>query len=492
MKKNINTPLFTTLFFVPILVIALSLRLYQLGADSFWCDEAGVAMATAEKSLYNVILIAKSHAAAMPLDYIVTWLFGKLFGLGEFSLRMPSVLWGTLALIPIYHVVKKLSNHSLSLFVAFFTAVSPLGIQYSQELRFYSALLFFYYLSTYLLFKAMENNSIKSWAWAVCVTITGCYFHIYNILALLNGIAYLLILDKNTPFFQSIKNFFIPYTFIVLSVIPGYLYFCLEGVYDYGFNLRDAFVTLLIGSGIFSNNPALPTFAWLFHCEIAALSLLGVFLIFTTKQKRIIAIMISLLLQISMILLADYRSNYFAAARQFIMCFPIMILFFGYSLYFIYTSTSESKQKNYTKTVNKYFSIVLAVFLILFNIPANIQYYQTKKGLGREIAYEITSRYQPGDQILVVPSWNAVVLKYYFLHDLYHEDIVAHLSGFDAENDYNASNNTNDLFFMINRQNIIEYKDFIDDNDCVVSMGEFEQYKSIETLYICIANKQNE
>ena len=56
-----------------IVLLGFGLRALQLGHDIFWNDKAGVALTAVEPTVRTVLSRARSHAMAMPLDYIVTW-----------------------------------------------------------------------------------------------------------------------------------------------------------------------------------------------------------------------------------------------------------------------------------------------------------------------------------------------------------------------------------------------------------------------------------
>jgi predicted membrane-bound mannosyltransferase len=86
------------LVFSAILVLGTFLRLWQLGQDSLWNDEAGVALVSLSPSLSEMIEAIRSHAMAMPLDYFLTRLMVNL-SLDEAVLRLPSAVFGILALI---------------------------------------------------------------------------------------------------------------------------------------------------------------------------------------------------------------------------------------------------------------------------------------------------------------------------------------------------------------------------------------------------------
>lgn len=127
-----------------ILLIAFLLRLFQLGSNppSLSWDEASLG--------YNAYTISTSgqdeHGETLPLARFIA--FGDykppgyiyaavpaifLFGLDEFSVRLPSALAGLVMVFVTYLLVKELfEKETLSLLSAFFIAISPWAIQFSR------------------------------------------------------------------------------------------------------------------------------------------------------------------------------------------------------------------------------------------------------------------------------------------------------------------------------------------------------------------------
>lgn len=144
-----------------ILLVGFGLRIFQLGHDSLWGDEAGIAVLASFGSVRDVLAGAQAHVMAMPLDYVVAWLAARI-SLSEFMLRLPAVLWGTLTLSIAYRLFAEVYERKTALIAALLLALSPLHVQYSQELRFYAALVFFYCAATYTLLRALKMPDFRT------------------------------------------------------------------------------------------------------------------------------------------------------------------------------------------------------------------------------------------------------------------------------------------------------------------------------------------
>ena len=129
-----------------ILGLALVLRLINLG-QSLWLDEA----AQAEMSAKSISYIWEGRGGDFhpPLYYVLAHFWMKL-GQSEIWLRLPSVIAGVATVYVVYLLAGKLHSGKVvfgkkysvdfSLLAAFFTAINPFLIYYSQEFRSYSLL----------------------------------------------------------------------------------------------------------------------------------------------------------------------------------------------------------------------------------------------------------------------------------------------------------------------------------------------------------------
>ncbi|MDJ0575704.1 MAG: glycosyltransferase family 39 protein [Xenococcaceae cyanobacterium MO_234.B1] len=152
---------YTVIYLLIILVIATLLRVLFLGTipNGFFCDEASNAYDS-----YSILnTLRDQHGAFLPFftrsidDYreaLFIYLgipFIKLFGLNEFSARLPAAFAGILTVLVIYYLVKELFDNKTALIASLLLAISPWHIQFSRiafrailiPLLFCLALLFF-------------------------------------------------------------------------------------------------------------------------------------------------------------------------------------------------------------------------------------------------------------------------------------------------------------------------------------------------------------
>ena len=130
-----------TLFF--ILILALFLRIYQLG-------QIPMSLNWDETSLgFNAYSISQTlhdeHGEFLPISRFIAFgdykppgyiyaaaAFIKLLDLNEFATRLPSALAGVLLTLVAFLIAKELFNKKVGLIAAFVVAISPWSLQFSR------------------------------------------------------------------------------------------------------------------------------------------------------------------------------------------------------------------------------------------------------------------------------------------------------------------------------------------------------------------------
>lgn len=129
------------------LILGLILRLISLN-QSLWLDEATTALVSQMSvvDFFSRFMPADFHP---PLYYLVMHFWVSLFGVGEISLRIPSIIFGILTVYFVFLIAKNIKL-KWPLVPAFFLATSGLHVYYSQEARMYAMATFLVTLAVYL------------------------------------------------------------------------------------------------------------------------------------------------------------------------------------------------------------------------------------------------------------------------------------------------------------------------------------------------------
>lgn len=120
-----------------LIALAAGLRLATLGLQSFWFDEAFTPVHVLHPSLFKTLEELTRTENSPPLWYIVEWVSYRVFGTGEWALRLPSALAG-IALVPVaWGIGRELAGRSAAVATAAIVACGPIFVWYSQEARVY-------------------------------------------------------------------------------------------------------------------------------------------------------------------------------------------------------------------------------------------------------------------------------------------------------------------------------------------------------------------
>ena len=419
---NIHKNTKVKVFLSFISVLGLGLRLFQLGKDSFWCDEAGVAIVASQSSISDAYSEMLTHAMAMPLDYVISWLIAQ-FTLSEFFLRFPSVIWGVATLLVSYILFSHLCNRSVALLGSCLLALSPLHIQFSQELRFYSALIFFYTLSSLLLFEAIRHNGRKHWLAFLLVTSIGIYFHIYVILSLVNGMAWFLRSEYKNSSTILKKYVVVSVCLIALSVI-GYLLFGARQTFDMPLLQYHEF-----WRGIFLGFGWIPTTAdtWPWNYLWGGITLLfflfGMYVIFSQRLIYLRETVVSIFLQFGIIIIADVFVGYWFVYRQLLIFLPFTLLVSALGLWSVFRRL-------------RWGNVVIYILCFMVWIPSLAYYYRWPKSLGREIVQQLDRHWIDGDVFLITYTCEKRMYDFYLTsigrRDIYQGSIAIPRSNISA------------------------------------------------------------
>lgn len=156
--------------------LALALRLYRLDGRSLWLDEVLTATASQSSRATEVVTWAQSDINGMPLFLLMTWLLAR-WGDSEVLLRLPSVLAGTLAVVAVYLLGRRLFGARAGLVSALLTALVPFSVWYSQEARAYALFMLLTTLQMLFALTAVKRGRWFDWLGLAAFTVLNLYTH---------------------------------------------------------------------------------------------------------------------------------------------------------------------------------------------------------------------------------------------------------------------------------------------------------------------------
>jgi len=182
------------------------LRVYKLGAESIWLDEA-FTIQISRGSLASIVE-ETSRDVHPPLYYFVVHYWLQVFGDSEFSVRLLSALLGVLAILVMYKLAALLFDRTAGLLAALLLALSHFHIEYSQEARMYTLLILLTLLSMYYFIKLLAGRSRLALAGYILSSALMMYTHVYSlfIIAAQNIFLVSLVFFSRQAFRRTLKR----------------------------------------------------------------------------------------------------------------------------------------------------------------------------------------------------------------------------------------------------------------------------------------------
>jgi mannosyltransferase len=166
----------------------VALRLYGLGAESFWVDEAITAALVDGFGPLELVTAVPREQPHLPTYYVLLDLWAGVVGDGDAALRGLSAAFGVATLPFVYGLGARLFDRRVGLLTLAVTALSRFQLYYAQEARMYAMLTCLTVASFYCLLRRDEQR----WAVGYVVTAVGAaYVHPFGGLGVLGGLCYL-------------------------------------------------------------------------------------------------------------------------------------------------------------------------------------------------------------------------------------------------------------------------------------------------------------
>jgi len=174
------------LIIVTLSIVALALRLYSIGYASFWFDELWTWRVS--HLGFGGLFQALKEDIHLPCFFMIEVVFIKLFGDSEAVLRVPSVIFGTLAVGAVYVLGRRLFGRLVGFMAAIMVVFGVFSFFYSQEARPYAMMLFLGSVTSYLWYQLYERifvdqqppGKLGMGLWVLLVI--SCFTHYFAVL----------------------------------------------------------------------------------------------------------------------------------------------------------------------------------------------------------------------------------------------------------------------------------------------------------------------
>lgn len=403
----------TLILILIIILLGGILRVTKLDYQSLWNDELSSLTRVDESSLREVIEASKEdvHPA---LYYSLLYLWQSAFGNSSFSVRLLSVIFGTLSILAIFFLGKTLYSEREALISAFILSISYFGIYYSQEVRSYSLLLLLS-ICSYLFFIKIQphppqphhppphpshpplsgnRRSLYYIFYILCTTLL-IYTHYFGILVLVSQ--FVLILSAWRQ--KKDKDYF---KILFSQVGITLLYLPQIAIMKSKMNIAETWI----------KKPHFDFFLHYFYeywgkNEIFfLLALLCIFCFFYFRKKEELSETLLLVIWVTVPLILAYGRSIFSTpiltSRNTIIILPPLIMM-----------TARGITKNEDLLVPLLVAVSIAGLCSLF--ITNDYYYRVTKQQFREVADVVLEAKAVQDQSLVIAcAWNTNYFDYFF------------------------------------------------------------------------------
>lgn len=191
MEKN---KILRQLIFAAIVLVFVLLRFWHLTDSCLWFDEI-FGVHAAEHDWRNLFAFVAQDLIHPPLFYVLLKIWIAVGGENLFWLRLFSVLFSVVSLVPFYLLCRrlKLNYRTTALALALF-AVNGSLIKYAQEIRMYSLLLCLSLVSLWLFSRFFYSG--RSLAALTVLNVLLIYTHYFGWLVVCSEVVAILILQR--------------------------------------------------------------------------------------------------------------------------------------------------------------------------------------------------------------------------------------------------------------------------------------------------------
>lgn len=385
-----------------ITLLAFALRFYKLGDWSFWYDESYTLRDV--RRLFELGLL--DQQVSRTLIYLVV----NALGTSEFTARLAPALIGVLSIPILFFPIRQMLGPGVALLASLFLAINPWHLYWSQNARFYTALLLFYTLALLVFYFGIEKD--KPWYMVLTLVLLGLAVQerLFAVFLVPVIAAYLLIL-RFLPFEKPAglrwRNILI---LLIPSLLIGVLY-SLEFIQDPQKWLR--------GFSWVNNNPFWILSGVVFYVGLPFMCMGAVAAIFMLVNKNRAALLLALAAVFPLAALMALSLFQYTANRYAFVSLTSWLILAALGVWLLFT---QSKGLGWVLAVGA------LLILTLEPISEAYLYYRYQNGNRDDwkAAFTLINRLkEPGDQVVVTNTQ---------LGDFYIGEPTQNYIRFDTEN----------------------------------------------------------
>lgn len=502
---------------VVIMLLGIFLRIYSLGAESFWLDESETVYGTTLDpstiihNIYTKVLAYENFVytkgGSMPLYYLTAYFWTKLVGLSEFKLRLLSAIFGTLSIYLVYVIGKEFFSEKVGLVAAFILSINHQHIYYSQEARAYSLLVFVTMLSVYFFYRMLVVGKYYNLILYSLGTAAVIYTHYYGFFILFFQGIFLLVFFKD--YIKKIKHMVLSWLIVFLVYLPWMPAFIKQFSEGEGINIIHGGITLTKIARLFISMNSWISFDFqtryaLVNSQYFGISALGALTIMSVLLISLV--FLCLFLMALFLFFRKYAFNSYSnkpLMHKYVLIIlwflvpviapllisiifpesssfgPIRYVLFATPAYYILISKSISEFSSKKAIISRilgrkiYSFQILVIIAVLSVMPLYSYYVNYDKGQYREAAEYLSYKAKEGDTIIIHGA--PILLPFGYYYSGYPNKSMLHRS-FSIEELKKFASSKNEFWVVAS---MLKYYD---------PKNEFQKY--IEKDYIATEKKE--
>lgn len=370
-----------------IIIVAVVLRFYKLGEWSFWGDE--MFTVGGREDGFNYTFARQSLSMALIQITVAS------FGITEWNARLVPAIIGIITIPLLYFPIKKIFDPAVGLVAVLLIAVSPWHLYWSQNARFYIALLLFYSLALFAFYIGIEED--RPWYLLFSLIFLGLatkerLLALFFIPVVAGYLALLKILPFEKPAGLRWRN-------LVIFFLPG-LIFGLFFVRPYVLNLSG----WMKGFGYANNNPfwLLAGVVYYLGIPTVCIGTLGAF--YLLIQRNRVSLLLTLGAGVPLLAIIGISFFHYTANRY---------VFISLTSWIILASVAAVELVRQSPKQIKLLAGGVLIFLLLQPLSEDVLYYQYQNGNrdNWKAAFQVIKSQKETNDIVV--SINPELANYY-------------------------------------------------------------------------------
>lgn len=387
-------------------------RLYHLGQDQFWMDEAYSALVSAwplDKLFAEIPGIGSPPLYNLILHGWISW-----FGMGETALRLPSALVGALFILLLYWAGLSWFNQKVGLLSSLFCLLSSIHLFYCQQARNYSLLIFLSLLSAHGLWRLLNENK-KRYFWGYTSTLI-LLLYLHNWSLFLIPLPYVFILFHR-KFWNQIPKIIGAHFVVFLVYLPFIPSLMAQATsasstwIAYFFNRTHPVISLLktfeisFAGGEYFAFKYIPPLRWVAIFFLIGLAAAGFLSKKSNEEKERFGFLLTyLLVPIFIPFLISFARPFYVSGRYDMIVFPAFCLFIGLA---------------FSKLPRRFFISGMALLLFLSSVNLAAFYWiHSPRQENRQKAALLKEKGEAGD-VIIFTGFTHTVMRYYMREDIH-------------------------------------------------------------------------